>query len=85
MKFETILDDHYRRKEEQASSSVARSLPTFYRPKPKQDSLQALVKKHARSRKEQLKQELSDDGPLRQIGYLVEEYGTFTSETETPE
>ncbi len=25
----------------------------------------------------QLKQELSDDGPLRQIGYLVEEYGVL--------
>ena len=82
MKFENILDQHYRSKEEEASSSSARSLPTFYRPKPKQDSLQSLVKRHARARKEQLKQELSDDGPLRQIGYLVEEFGIFTSESE---
>ena len=81
MQFETILDQNYRMKEEELASSKP-SIPTFYRPKPKADSLLSLVKRHARSRKEQLKQEISDDQPLRQIGYLVEEYGIFAADSE---
>lgn len=40
------------------------------------------MKRQARSRKEQLKQELSDDQPLRQISYLVEEYGIIAPDEE---
>jgi len=72
-RLESILDSYERSKAQ--SKAGPSTIPTFFKPKPKPDSLLAKVKKHARLRKEQIKHEMVlDDGQLRQVWYLLEEY-----------
>ncbi|KAG1658634.1 hypothetical protein FOA52_007568 [Chlamydomonas sp. UWO 241] len=73
LRFEEILEEQ--RAGRQGAQPTAPAIPTFFKPKPDPNSLTSLIKSHARERKEQLKHELADEAPLRQIGYLVEEYG----------
>mmetsp|Transcript_5397 Transcript_5397/g.14556 ORF Transcript_5397/g.14556 Transcript_5397/m.14556 type:complete len:474 (+) Transcript_5397:65-1486(+) len=57
----------------QASSSSF--IPTFFKPKPRPNSLANLIKSQARSRREQVKAEsVLDEAALRQLYYLLEEF-----------
>ncbi|KAG2425387.1 hypothetical protein HXX76_013801 [Chlamydomonas incerta] len=61
---------------EASKRKVAPSIPSFYKPKAKADSIAKLVKREAKRRKEQETLLLSED-ELRQIWYMMEELGSY--------
>lgn len=71
--FSSILDNYEKDKKQ--------SIPTFYKPKSKPQSLSMLVRREAKRRKEQETLLLSED-ELRQIWYMMEELGSYTDSGE---